>query len=178
MKTIKDFLSVADWQTLVVSLLAVGSTFGCHYFKVYANIPTALIGLAVVFPIVFSISAAYRRREEALRYLGGLKAHAVALYYAHRDWVPGDQNKKSVHVKNIRKRIEELLDSIRQYTLQEYGPLGREVLEHWGVYRCEDFGEIVFNMVEDGLLRKSEMDSKKDFENNFDFANAFDEDVC
>ena len=62
----------------------------------------------------------------------------------------------------------ELLDSIRKYTIQEYGPLGREVLEHWGVYRCEDFGEIVFNMVEDGLLRKSEMDSKKDFENNFD----------
>ncbi|MDP8215050.1 MAG: hypothetical protein RAO92_06915 [Candidatus Euphemobacter frigidus] len=91
------------------------------------------------------------------------------------------QNALSFCVSKLEKKRHitgrELLDSIRQYTIQEYGPLGREVLEHWGVYRCEDFGEIVFNMVEDGLLRKSETDSKKDFENNFDFADAFNEDV-
>jgi predicted membrane chloride channel (bestrophin family) len=95
--------------------MAVGSTFACHYFKFYADIPTSLIGLAVVFPIVFSISAAYRRREEALKYFGGLKAHMVALYYVHRDWVPGDPDKKSAHVQNIRKRIAELMDSVYNY---------------------------------------------------------------
>jgi predicted membrane chloride channel (bestrophin family) len=115
MKTIKDFFSVVDLQTLVVTMLAVGSTFGCEYFGFRADIPTSLIGLAVVFPIVFSISAAYRRREESLRYFGGLKAHAVALYFAHRDWVPGDSGKESAHAKRIRATIEALLAAMRSY---------------------------------------------------------------
>jgi len=68
----------------------------------------------------------------------------------------------------------ELLEAIREYIRREYGPLGRDVLEHWGVYRCEDFGEIVFNMVERDLLSKTENDSKKDFAGGYDFQTAFD----
>jgi hypothetical protein len=113
MKTIKDFLSVLDHQTLIVSILALGSTFACEYFGLVADIPTSLIGLAVVFPIVFSINAAYKRREEALKFFGGLKAHAVALYWAHRDWVPGAGGKESVHAGRVRGIIEDLLGYIK-----------------------------------------------------------------
>jgi predicted membrane chloride channel (bestrophin family) len=113
MKTIKDFLSVMDHQTLIVSVLALGSTFACEYFGLVADIPTSLIGLAVVFPIVFSINAAYRRREDALKFFGGIKAHAVALYYAHRDWVPGADGKESAHAGRVRGVIENLLESIK-----------------------------------------------------------------
>jgi hypothetical protein len=112
MKTIKDFLSVVDYQTLIVSVLALGSTFACEHFGLVANIPTSLIGLAVVFPIVFSINAAYKRREEALKYFSGIKAHAVALYYAHRDWVPGSGGKESAHAGRVRSLIENLLGCI------------------------------------------------------------------
>ena len=70
MKTLKDFLSVVDYQTGVVLALALGATWGCLQLKLYADIPTGLIGLAVVFPIVFSINSAYRRREEALKFFG------------------------------------------------------------------------------------------------------------
>jgi len=113
MKTIKDFLSVVDLQTLVVSVLALGSTFVCEYFGLVADIPTSLIGLAVVFPIVFSISAAYRRREDALKFFSGVKAHALALYWAHRDWVPGAGGKESAHAGRVRGIIEGLLGSIK-----------------------------------------------------------------
>lgn len=113
MKTIKDFLSVVDHQTLIVSILALGSTFACEYFGLVADIPTSLIGLAVVFPIVFSINAAYKRREEALKYFGGLKAHAVALYYVHRDWVPGTGGKESAHAGRVRGIIEDLLGHVK-----------------------------------------------------------------
>ncbi len=68
----------------------------------------------------------------------------------------------------------ELLEAIRQVIRREYGPLGRDVLEHWGVYRCEDFGEIVFNMVDRGLLKKTETDSREDFKDGYDFEEAFD----
>ncbi len=124
MKTIKDFISVVDMQTVIVSLLAVGSTFACKYFGIVAEIPTGLIGLAVVFPIVFSINAAYKRREEALKYFGGVKAHAVALYYAHRDWVPGEGDAESDHCGRVRKIIEDLLAAIGE----DLGQGGRDAV--------------------------------------------------
>ena len=67
----------------------------------------------------------------------------------------------------------ELLDGIRQFALQEYGPLALRVLQHWGVKRCEDFGEIVFNLVESGALGKTEEDHREDFAGGYDFERAF-----
>jgi uncharacterized repeat protein (TIGR04138 family) len=47
------------------------------------------------------------------------------------------------------------------------------VLEEWGIKNCGDFGELVFNMVESGLLAKTEKDSREDFQEGYDFTNAF-----
>lgn len=132
MKTIKDFLAIVDLHTLIVCILAVGSTYACQAFGLLAEIPTGLIGLAVVFPIVFSINAAYRRREEALRYFGGLKAHLVALYYAHRDWVPGDSAPESAHLMGFREIIVHLLQAIRD----DVGQHGRSEDSFRKVYDC------------------------------------------
>jgi len=109
MSSIKYFATILNTQTIVVTLLALGSTYLCSYFEWQAEIPAGLIGLAVVFPIVFSINAAYRRREEALRYFGGLKAHAVALYMAHRDWTPGDD---ASHAERARDLVGDLHTAI------------------------------------------------------------------
>jgi len=68
---------------------------------------------------------------------------------------------------------QELLDGIRDYALQQFGPMTLTVLEAWGVQRCEDFGEIVFNMVEARLLAKTEQDSRDDFKSGYDFHEAF-----
>ena len=68
---------------------------------------------------------------------------------------------------------QELLDGIRQYALQQFGPMAATVFEEWGVNRCGDFGEIVFNMVEIGLLAKTEKDGRADFQNGYDFTDAF-----
>ena len=58
-------------------------------------------------------------------------------------------------------------------SLSQYGPMAKLVLEEWGVRRCEDFGEIVFNMVEVGWLAKTKADSRADFEGGYDFDEAF-----
>ena len=68
---------------------------------------------------------------------------------------------------------QELLDGLRQYALQQYGPMAVTVLEEWGVNHCRDFGDIVFNMVEHSLLAKTEKDSRDDFQNGYDFTEAF-----
>lgn len=68
---------------------------------------------------------------------------------------------------------QELLGGIRAYALIQFGPMTKMVLEEWGVKCCEDFGEIVFNMVDIGLLGKTEKDSRDDFRGGYDFDAAF-----
>ena len=67
----------------------------------------------------------------------------------------------------------ELLDGIRSYGLQLYGPMTMLVFTEWGIQKCEDFGEIVFNMVEHGLLAKTDQDRREDFKGGYEFAEAF-----
>ena len=68
---------------------------------------------------------------------------------------------------------QELLDGIRRFALNQFGPMVVTVFEEWGVHNCRDFGEIVFNMVESSLLAKTEKDTRTDFQNGYDFTEAF-----
>ncbi|MFT5125743.1 MAG: putative repeat protein (TIGR04138 family) [Kiritimatiellia bacterium] len=67
----------------------------------------------------------------------------------------------------------ELLDGIRKFALQEYGPLTKTVLNKWGIQECADVGEMVFSMVDKGILGKTEDDEISDFTGGFDFDDAF-----
>ncbi|MBI3333319.1 MAG: hypothetical protein HYZ93_04435, partial [Candidatus Omnitrophica bacterium] len=58
---------------------------------------------------------------------------------------------------------QELLQGLRLYGLDQFGPLTARVFEHWGIHRTEDFGYIVFTLVESKLLRKTEEDTLDDF---------------
>lgn len=64
---------------------------------------------------------------------------------------------------------QELCEAIRQYALQQYGYMAKSVLNHWGVTSTSDFGEIVFNLIEIGQMRKTDQDRREDFEDVFDF---------
>jgi uncharacterized repeat protein (TIGR04138 family) len=68
---------------------------------------------------------------------------------------------------------QELLDGIRRFALNQFGPMVVTVFEEWGVHNCLDFGEIVFNMVESSLLAKTEKDTRGDFQNGYNFTEAF-----
>lgn len=69
---------------------------------------------------------------------------------------------------------QELLEGIRLHALDQFGPLTRQVFEHWGIQETVDFGHIVFSLVEAKLLGKTEEDSIADFQNVYDFSEAFD----
>jgi uncharacterized repeat protein (TIGR04138 family) len=83
--------------------------------------------------------------------------------------------KKQHHAQLAHRHVsgQELLEGLRRYALDQFGPMAKTVLRYWGVHRCEDFGEIVFNMVEKGILGKTEQDSREDFRGGFDFDEAF-----
>ena len=86
---LRSILLILNLKTLIVAALAIASTYLCRRFDLVADFPLTLIATAVVFPIVFSISGAYKRRENALDEYGSIKAHSRAIFFATRDWVEG-----------------------------------------------------------------------------------------
>lgn len=68
----------------------------------------------------------------------------------------------------------ELALACRQYALEQFGLLARTVLEHWGIRKTDDFGRIVFTLVEIGLLVTRSEDREEDFREVYTFEEAFD----
>lgn len=68
---------------------------------------------------------------------------------------------------------QELLEGLREYALGEFGPVTKRVLSEWGINECVDFGNIVFNLVNFGLLGKTDEDTLEDFSGGYDFSDAF-----
>lgn len=69
----------------------------------------------------------------------------------------------------------EVADAVRELALDRFGPLARTVLEHWGVHATADIGEIVFALVDCGVLIKQPEDSREDFEGLYSFEEAFED---
>jgi len=75
---------------------------------------------------------------------------------------------ESTHVS-----ANELLGGFREYSLQQFGPMGLTVLEYWGVRSTGDVGRMVFNLIEAGVFGRADDDRIEDFENGFSFEEAF-----
>ncbi|MFI4862167.1 MAG: Minf_1886 family protein [Phycisphaerales bacterium JB063] len=80
----------------------------------------------------------------------------------------GDDEPSSRHVSG-----QDLCRGLRDFAIREYGLLARTVLGRWHITSCRDFGEIVFAMVDGGLMHKTDDDTIRDFLNVFDFTTAF-----
>jgi uncharacterized repeat protein (TIGR04138 family) len=67
----------------------------------------------------------------------------------------------------------EMAGGVRDLAIERFGPMARTVLEHWGIQQTADVGEIVFALVESGVLIKQDEDSPDDFVDVFEFDDAF-----
>jgi uncharacterized repeat protein (TIGR04138 family) len=101
--------------------------------------------------------------------------YAADAYYFLRDAL-------EYTVKELKKPLEgagrhvtgqELCAGIRDYALREFGPLALTVLRAWGLARTEDFGDMVYNLIETGVFGKTERDERQDFANGYDFYQTF-----
>lgn len=71
---------------------------------------------------------------------------------------------------------KELLAGIREFAVDQFGAMASLVFERWGIQATDDFGEIVFNLIDAGLLSRRPEDSRLDFIGVYDFSDAFDAD--
>lgn len=68
---------------------------------------------------------------------------------------------------------QQLCLAIRAYAQEQYGLMAKLVLKDWGVTSTSDFGEIVYNLIAIDDMKKSESDRREDFDNVYDFDEAF-----
>ena len=99
---------------------------------------------------------------EAFQFVRDGLSHTVRVSHGQAD----DENR---HVSG-----QQLCFGLKDYALKRYGMLARTVLERWGIRKTDDFGKIVFAMVDAGLMRKTDEDTFEDFSGVYSFDEAFD----
>ena len=86
------------------------------------------------------------------------------------------------HAVKLRKRQvgesghvtgQQVCEGLRQLAIKAFGPMVPTVFEYWGIRKTDDFGEMVWNLIELGVFGRTENDSREDFKNVFSFREAF-----
>ena len=120
------------------------------------------------FPIEFIqlLRDDQRYKAEAYQFVG------EALNYAQetREEQPSDAEQSESHLTG-----QQLCDVIRLYALEQYGLLAQSVLNSWGVFETSAFGEIVYNLIRIGRMKKSEEDRREDFDDVYSFDTALNQ---
>jgi uncharacterized repeat protein (TIGR04138 family) len=80
----------------------------------------------------------------------------------------GEKGQKPRHVSG-----QELAHGLRTFALEQYGPLAKTVLNSWGVKATQDFGDIVFNLIEYHVFSKTDSDRREDFADHYAFEEVF-----
>lgn len=117
-------------------------------------------------PLIREIRAQNERKYAEAAYFFVLEALDFTIFLEGRSRKPSEGR----HISP-----QELLAGLRRYAQEEFGPLAPYAFRSWGVHGTEDFGYLVFQMCEAGLLNKTERDRPQDFADGFDFEEAFRE---
>ncbi len=146
LKAIRRAGLIINYKTLIITILSVLSTYLCFKYKIEGKFPLTLIATAIVFPIVFSIGGAYKRREAALDQYGNIKAHGRALFFAVKHWLPETTEALQVDVK---ERLRHLMDSCRVSFTQ---PVEDLVKNEKGIYESfDELSEFIKKLRAEGL---------------------------
>lgn len=130
MAKLRHITAIINLKAILVAGIAVVSMLVCRRFGWAANFPLALIATAIVFPIVFSIGGAYKRREAALGDYAIIKGHGRAIYLASRHWL--DEADAGLEA-NIKQTLGELLGGARDL----FGaPIAEMAEREKAVYHC------------------------------------------
>ena len=113
--------------------------------------------------------AAYGFVREALAYAADSMELGAEPYDAELDV------ETVVHLARRERHLtgQQLCEAIRQYALNQFGYMAKVVLKNWGIDRTSSFGDIVYNMIGVGIMKKSSHDKRSHFDDVFDFDEAF-----
>ncbi len=99
--------------------------------------------------------------------------HAYYFVLDALDWTMTHLGRESMSGEERHVGGRELLQGIKEYACDQFGPMAALVFDRWGVRRSGDFGEIVFNLIDAELLSRRASDSRLDFVDGLDFRETF-----
>lgn len=108
-RLIASFTTIINYKSLIITGLSVVSSYLCFTYGFTAKFPDMLVGIAIVFPVVFSIGSAFTRRDTALQRYSDFKGHAVAIYYATRDWTSENSSDLPQRTRDLIKEMLEMM---------------------------------------------------------------------
>lgn len=101
------YLIIINFRTLITLFLSLIVPFIAYEFKVIYNIDLTLMSIAIIFPLVFTIRGAFRRREKALEHLSRFRASLLTVKnYFHNSKMPDELKEDSSQV------LQELNDAL------------------------------------------------------------------
>ncbi|MSU79203.1 MAG: hypothetical protein EXS16_14070 [Gemmataceae bacterium] len=109
------------------------------------------------------VRADRRYAYEAYEFVFQSLEHTQKMLGRTLDMTTVDPSERRNHVS-----CRQLLDGARELAIREFGLMARVVLRRWGITRTDDFGEIVFNLIEAELMSKTDEDARTDFRGVFD----------
>lgn len=115
-KIFRSLFLIINIKTWIITFLTIIATFFCDYFKFVGDLPITLIGTAIIFPVVFSINSAYKRREDAIIYYASLKANWLGIFMAAKNWTDKDQ---AYFTNQMRKELITSIKLMHDYFLQD-----------------------------------------------------------
>ena len=98
-------------------------------------------------------------------------AHTVEMVHGN----PEDQTMLELGITEDSRHVcgRELCIGLKDYAIERYGMLAKSVLNKWGIHHTIDFGNIIFAMVDSGLMRVTDDDAIEDFDSIFEFDDVF-----
>ena len=106
-RLVSNLSLIVNLKSIIITLIAIAATWASIKYDIKADYPLTIISTAVIFPIVFSIGHAYKRREVTLDDYGTIKAHGRAIYFAARDWLPQQSEDRLEHGRRALKNLME-----------------------------------------------------------------------
>ena len=120
MKFIRSVALILNYKTLIVTGISVLGTWVCIQFDITANFPLTIVGIAIVFPIVFSISGAFKRRERALTSLAEIRGFALGIYLTAKNlsdvFTEEDDQRIKTRIVDLFTAIKLFLESPRVHS--------------------------------------------------------------
>jgi uncharacterized repeat protein (TIGR04138 family) len=113
--------------------------------------------------------------EFAHNHMGlGKETHAEEVEAAHPEAEEAEPEPADEGGSRPERHVtgQELCEAARRYALEQYGLMAKCVLNSWGIRQTGDFGEIVYNLIKIGRMRKTKNDRREDFDNVYDFDQA------
>ncbi|MCE2994648.1 MAG: hypothetical protein ACK5RG_17190 [Cyclobacteriaceae bacterium] len=130
-KMLQSFALIINYKTFIITALSVLSSYVCFHYNLTAKFPDMLVGVAIVFPVVFSIGSAYTRRENALQRYSDFKGHAVALYFASRDWT---SSKEGDLPNRMQQLVHDLILKVKVMLKQSEAEWKQSEKEMYGLF--------------------------------------------